>query len=101
VVARSGADGAFQLRDVASPSFVGAIAGGSARSPLLQVLAVVGSAAREPMHVRLELREGVGEVAGQVLGPTGSPAPGAFVVLGKDRPVSVNEGGVVAGSPVL
>jgi hypothetical protein len=89
VVARSGADGSFRLRDVGNWSLVGAIDPGRARSPLVRVVDVEGSAARAEVRIRLELREGVGEVAGRALDPAGSPVPGAFVVLGKDRPVIV------------
>jgi protocatechuate 3,4-dioxygenase beta subunit len=76
---------------VANASSVGAIDPGRGRSRLLSVSARNAARAADGIHVRLTLREGVGELAGRVLDPAGRPVRGAFVLLGTDHATVVED----------
>lgn len=94
VVATSGADGRFRLRDVREDCFVAAKARGHALSYLQRVRGAVG--ARVELTIVLD-REGT-ELRGRVVDPDGAPVENALVLVGNEdpRPTRVLENGLPA-----
>jgi protocatechuate 3,4-dioxygenase beta subunit len=80
-VARSGADGEFDLRDISPRRSIGATARGFGPSPLVDLEILPG---KPPFRADLVLTREGGDLVGRVVDPAGAPVPHAWVCVPAD-----------------
>ncbi len=78
-VARSDANGRFDLRDMPARHSIGATARGLGPSPLVDLENIPG---QPPFQIELVLAAAGGDLSGRVVEPSGAPVPFAWVCVG-------------------